>query len=200
MRNTRPSTSSTAAGRKQLKHGKNVSRRGSSMRYTGGWVVGRKQQVQSTPVPVQGEVAGRHGVLAPPTITITITLHLHPNTSAPALSGVEAPEVTPMVMGPSGSQFWVSTSSPCASLWVICRWAGVRASREWGWWPQSTHTHPKSYSTRCGCLLTPGPGLCPPTSRSPGAHAPCWRTHPRAPQSRPRRRGCPSSRQSPAGI
>lgn len=47
---------------------------------------------------------------------------------SPALSGVEAPEVTPMVMGPSGSQFSVSTSSPCASLWVT--WAAPREARQ----------------------------------------------------------------------
>ena len=29
------------------------------------------------------------------------------------LSGVEAPEVTPIVIGPSGSQFSASISSPC---------------------------------------------------------------------------------------
>ena len=29
------------------------------------------------------------------------------------LSGVEAPDVTPIVMGPSGSQFSFSTNSPC---------------------------------------------------------------------------------------
>lgn len=44
--------------------------------------------------------------------------HDPPQACSPALSGVDAPEVTPIVMGPSGSQFSVSTSSPCASLWV----------------------------------------------------------------------------------
>jgi len=29
------------------------------------------------------------------------------------LSGVDAPDVTPIVMGPSGNQFSFSTSSPC---------------------------------------------------------------------------------------
>lgn len=41
------------------------------------------------------------------------------STSSTARSGVEAPEVTPMVRGPSRSQGRVSCSSPCASLCEI---------------------------------------------------------------------------------
>lgn len=35
------------------------------------------------------------------------------------LSGVEAPDVTPSVMGPSGSQFSFSTNSPCYHKFTV---------------------------------------------------------------------------------
>lgn len=101
-----------------------------------------------------------------------------PPAGSPALSGVEAPEVTPMVMGPSGSQFSVSTSSPCASLWVTWAAAGAAAGQgcEVGHMPgRAGKAHappgaPPCVSDQPTCRAAAGPRAGAPTAR---AHLVC---------------------------
>ena len=48
------------------------------------------------------------------------------------LSGVEAPDVTPIVMGPSGRKFSFSTNSPCYCKVTLKQFKGAFKEKEVG--------------------------------------------------------------------
>lgn len=79
--------------------------------------------------------------------------NLKPYNLSPGGRTVEAPEVTPMVRGPSRSQGAVSTSSPCASLCVMA----LRA----------TSMQAAEFTQNDGTPFTSGISCAPPRQRAP---------------------------------
>lgn len=142
--------------------------------------------------------------------------------ASPALSGVDAPLVTPITSGPSPSQLGVSTSSPCASLCVTCvagcEGCGCRRLCAVSWvdvgWVMRWYVGVAAMESRGGRASPRRLSAAPAVAASAGrrthaAHstrprphpraAPCWPPRRCGPPSPPRTRGCPSAHQSPAG-